>query len=121
MMVGDWMIAVLAGGVGGAKFLQGLVRVLGDERLTVVGNVGDDLDVMGLHVSPDLDTLMYMLAGLFDEGRGWGIKNDSFNFLSMMERYGQEAWFRIGDMDLATHITRSRLLAEGITLTEVTR
>ncbi|MBS7622397.1 2-phospho-L-lactate transferase [Candidatus Bathyarchaeota archaeon] len=115
------MIAVLAGGVGGAKFLEGLVRVLDGERLTVIGNIGDDLDVMGLHVSPDLDTLMYMLAGLFDEERGWGIKGDSFNFLSMIERYGQEVWFRIGDKDLATHIMRSQLQAEGLTLTEVTR
>jgi LPPG:FO 2-phospho-L-lactate transferase len=115
------MIAVLAGGVGGAKFLAGLVRVMGDEQLTVVGNVGDDLDLMGFHVSPDLDTLMYTLAGLFDEERGWGIRGDSFNFLSMMERYGQEAWFRIGDRDLATHIMRSRLLAEGLPLSEVTK
>jgi len=115
------MLVVLAGGVGGARFLQGLTRILRDERLVIVGNTGDDLDVMGLHISPDLDTLMYTLAGLVDEEKGWGLRNDSFNFLSMMSRYGRETWFRIGDRDLATHILRTQLLAEGRTLSEVTR
>ncbi len=115
------MLVVLAGGVGGARFLQGLTRILRDERLVIVGNTGDDLDVMGLHISPDLDTLMYSLAGLVDEEKGWGLRNDSLNFLSMMSLYGQETWFRIGDRDLATHILRTRLLAEGLTLSEVTK
>lgn len=112
---------VLAGGVGGAKFLQGLTKILRDEKLVVVGNTGDDLVMMGLHISPDLDTLMYTLAGLVDEEKGWGLRNDSFNFLSMMRHYGQETWFKLGDRDLATHILRTRLLDEGLTLSEVTK
>lgn len=115
------MIVVLAGGVGGARFLQGLAIILRDEKLVVVGNTGDDLNMMGLHISPDLDTLMYTLAGIVDEEKGWGLQDDSFNFLGMMRRYGQETWFRIGDRDLATHVLRTQLLAEGLGLSEVTK
>jgi LPPG:FO 2-phospho-L-lactate transferase len=115
------MITVLAGGVGAARFLQGLTRILDTERLAVIANTGDDLEIHGLHVSPDLDTLTYTLAGLIDEEKGWGLKGDTFNYLQMMERYGQETWFRIGDRDLATHILRTSLLKRNFSLTEVTR
>ena len=115
------MITVLAGGVGAARFLQGLTRILDTERLTIIANTGDDLEIHGLHVSPDLDTLTYTLAGLIDEEKGWGLKGDTFNYLQMMERYGQETWFKIGDRDLATHILRTSLLKRNFSLTEVTR
>jgi len=115
------MIVVLAGGVGAAKFLQGLTRVVRDEELVIVANIGDDVKFFGLHISPDLDTLMYALAGLVDEEKGWGLRGDSFNFLQMIEDYGYEAWFRVGDKDLATHILRTHLLQGGYSLSEVTR
>jgi len=115
------MIVVLAGGVGGAKFLDGLSRVMGDERLVIVGNTGDDLEFLGLHISPDLDTIPYTLAGLVDEEKGWGLKGDTFSFLDMLQRYGSETWFRIGDKDLATHVFRTSLLRSGLTLSEVMR
>ncbi len=115
------MIVVLAGGVGAARFLQGLTRLLDSERLVIVANTGDDLEVYGLHVSPDLDTLMYTLAGIVDEEKGWGLKGDTFNFLEMMGEYGQETWFRIGDRDLTTHVLRTSLLRRNLSLTEVTR
>ncbi len=115
------MIVVLAGGVGAAKFLQGLTRVVRDEELVIVANIGDDVEFFGLHISPDLDTLMYALAGLVDEEKGWGLRGDSFNFLQMIEDYGYEAWFRVGDKDLATHILRTHLLQGGYSLSEVTR
>jgi LPPG:FO 2-phospho-L-lactate transferase len=113
------MIVVLAGGVGGAKFLDGLSRVMSDEELVIVGNTGDDLEFLGLHISPDLDTIMYTLAGLVDEERGWGLKGDTFSFLNMLQLYGSETWFRIGDKDLATHVLRASLLERGLTLSEV--
>lgn len=114
-------IVALAGGVGGAKLAVGLSKVLPPADLTVVGNTGDDETFFGLHVSPDLDTLMYTLAGLADPERGWGLAGETFRALGMLRRYGEPAWFNIGDQDLATHIMRTRLLREGRTLTEVTR
>jgi LPPG:FO 2-phospho-L-lactate transferase len=112
---------VLAGGVGGARFLQGLITILPPNRLDIIGNVGDDLEFYGLHISPDLDTLMYTIAGLVDENKGWGLKNDNFKFLHMLKYYDGGTWFKIGDMDLATHIFRTFLIQKGLPLSEVTK
>ena len=114
------MIVVLAGGVGAARFLQGLVQVVPQNHITVVGNTGDDREFYGLHVSPDLDIVTYTLAGVVDETRGWGIRNDSYNTMSQLTRYGNEDWFMLGDHDLATHIHRTNLLRQGKTLSEIT-
>src|SRR5437660_5703679 len=114
------MIVVLAGGVGAARFLQGLVQMVPQERLMVIGNTGDDRDFYGLHVSPDLDIVMYTLAGIVDEAHGWGIRNDTYNTMQQLTRYGNEDWFLLGDRDLATHIHRTNLLRQGKTLSEVT-
>ncbi len=114
------MIVVLAGGVGAARFLQGLVQVVPQERLTVIVNTGDDRDFYGLHVSPDLDIVMYTLAGVVDEAHGWGIRNDTYYTMQQLTRYGNEDWFMLGDRDLATHIHRTDLLRQGKTLSEVT-
>lgn len=114
------MIVVLAGGVGAARFLQGLVQVVPQEDITVIGNTGDDRDFYGLHVSPDLDIVTYTLAGVVDEAHGWGIRDDTYNTMQQLTRYGNEDWFMLGDRDLATHISRTRLLREGKTLSEVT-
>jgi LPPG:FO 2-phospho-L-lactate transferase len=114
------MIVALAGGVGGAKLAQGLYQVLPPDTLTIIGNTGDDFELWGLHISPDLDTVMYTLAGRANPVTGWGLTDETWSALSMMETYGQEGWFRIGDRDLATHLIRTRLLQEGHTLTGVT-
>ncbi len=110
------MIVVLAGGVGAARFLQGLVQVVPPEQVTVVVNTADDVVLHGLHVSPDIDSVLYHLAGLADETRGWGVRDETFHALALLERYGQETWFRLGDRDLATHIVRTMLLREGLPL-----
>jgi len=112
-------VVLLAGGVGGAKLAEGLQQLLG-ERLTVVGNVGDDFELWGLTICPDLDTLMYTLAGAASAETGWGVAGDTFAALEMMARYGEEVWFRLGDRDLATHVLRTALLRQGWRLTEVT-
>jgi LPPG:FO 2-phospho-L-lactate transferase len=114
------MIVVLAGGVGAARFLQGLVLVVPKERLTVIVNTGDDRDFYGLHVSPDLDIVMYTLAGVVDETHGWGIRNDTYFTMQQLSNYGNEDWFMLGDRDLATHIHRTNLLRQGKSLSEVT-
>jgi LPPG:FO 2-phospho-L-lactate transferase len=114
------MIVVLAGGVGAARFLQGLVQVVPQERLTVIVNTGDDRDFYGLHISPDLDIVMYTLVGVVDETHGWGIRNDTFNTMQQLTHYGNEDWFMLGDRDLATHIHRTNLLHQGKPLSEVT-
>ena len=114
------MIVTLAGGVGAARFLEGLIRVIPQRELTVIGNVGDDMEVYGLHVSPDLDIVTYTLAGIVDPTRGWGIRDDTFSFLSAMRTYGCETWFNIGDRDLATHIFRTEQLRNGRSLSSVT-
>jgi LPPG:FO 2-phospho-L-lactate transferase len=114
------MIVVLAGGVGAARFLQGLIQVIPQERLTVVVNTGDDRDFYGLHVSPDLDIVMYTLSGLVDEAHGWGIRNDTYNTMQQLTSYGNENWFMLGDRDLATHIHRTNLLRQGKSLSEIT-
>lgn len=113
-------VVFLSGGVGGARLLHGLAQVLPPEALTAVVNTGDDLVHWGLHVSPDLDTVMYTLAGLSDDVRGWGLLDETFHALSAMRALGQEDWFALGDRDLATHMVRTQALAHGETLTEVT-
>ncbi|MFP3985365.1 MAG: 2-phospho-L-lactate transferase [Candidatus Bathyarchaeia archaeon] len=112
-------ITCLAGGVGAAKFLQGLARIVPQENITIIANTGDDVELYRLHISPDPDIIMYTLAGIVDEDKGWGIKNDTFNCLSMLEKYGLETWFKLGDKDLATHIFRTQLLKNDIPLNEV--
>jgi len=113
-------VTCLAGGVGAARFLQGLLRVVPEERLTVIVNTGDDIELYGLHISPDIDIVTYTLTGVVDEEKGWGVGGDTFRCLEMLRRYGHEAWFNLGDMDLATHIDRTHLLERGLTLSEVT-
>jgi LPPG:FO 2-phospho-L-lactate transferase len=114
------MIVVLAGGVGAARFLQGLVQVVPQDQVTVIGNTGDDREFYGLHVSPDLDIVTYTLAGVVDESQGWGIRGDTYHTMSQLTRYGNEDWFMLGDRDFATHIHRTNLLRQGKTLSEVT-
>jgi LPPG:FO 2-phospho-L-lactate transferase len=114
------MYTVLAGGVGAARFLRGLVRVVPPEKITVVTNVGDDIDLHGLHVSPDLDTITYTLAGAVHPEQGWGLADETFRVVEALERYGQPAWFRLGDRDLATHLYRTERLRAGAPLSQVT-
>lgn len=111
-------IVALAGGVGAARFLQGLVEVVPAETVTIIANTGDDAVFHGLHVSPDADIVIYTLAGIVDEAQGWGIRGDSFNVLEMLARYGRETWFRLGDRDLGTLIHRTELLGRGLSLSE---
>ena len=113
-------VVVLAGGVGAARFLEGVVAVVPPTRVTVLSNTGDDTDFYGLRVSPDIDIVLYTLAGLVDPVRGWGLAHDSFHVLAGLRRLGEEVWFNLGDHDLAASLYRSRRLAEGATLTEVT-
>ena len=116
----DGKVLALAGGVGGAKLALGLARTLPPDQLTIVVNTGDDECFHGLHVSPDLDTVMYTLAGLANPETGWGLAQESFHALGMLRRYRAETWFSLGDKDLATHIRRTQLLREGRSLSEVT-
>ncbi|MDE3076224.1 MAG: 2-phospho-L-lactate transferase [Chloroflexota bacterium] len=111
-------VLALAGGVGGSKLAFGLAAHLRD-RLTVIVNTGDDDDMYGLHVCPDLDTVRYTLSGMANQQTGWGIAGDTFNALDQLRRYGLDAWFQIGDRDLATDLARSHLLGQGRRLTEV--
>lgn len=113
-------VLALAGGVGGAKLALGLAESLPPGDLMVCVNTGDDDTFHGLHVSPDLDTMMYTLSGLSNEETGWGVANDTFTALEMLGKFGVDTWFNLGDRDLATHIRRTQLLAEGKTLSEVT-
>jgi LPPG:FO 2-phospho-L-lactate transferase len=113
-------IAVLAGGVGGARFVQALTEVVPPSDMTVIANVGDDLEVHGLHVSPDLDTLLYTLAGLGDEERGWGRADETWNARDTIERLGGETWFQLGDRDLGLHLLRTEALRRGEPLSAVT-
>lgn len=111
----------LSGGVGGAKLALGLSHVLDIEQLLVVVNTGDDFQHMGLSVSPDIDTLIYTLSGLNNRELGWGRQDESWNFMQACEELGMETWFRLGDKDLALHLFRTQCLAQGFTLSEVTR
>ena len=113
-------IVALAGGTGAAKLLRGLAPLVDPAELTIVGNTGDDTEIWGLHISPDLDTVCYTLAGLIDERKGWGLRDETFHALEQMPRLGEPAWFGLGDRDLATHLHRTRLLREGRSLTAVT-
>jgi LPPG:FO 2-phospho-L-lactate transferase len=113
-------VCAFAGGVGGAKLASGLQDVLAPGDLSVVVNTADDFDLWGLHVCPDLDTVMYTLAGISNPETGWGIAGESFATLNMLERYGEEAWFKLGDRDLATHVLRTHRMHLGMKLTEVT-
>jgi LPPG:FO 2-phospho-L-lactate transferase len=114
-----------AGGVGGAKLADGLSRAVGPEQLSVIVNTADDFELYGLHISPDVDTVTYTLAGIANPETGWGLAGDTWQNFDMLTRYGAhdgtEPWFRLGDRDLATHLLRTQLLADGATLTEATR
>ena len=116
----DTNVLALAGGVGGAKLALGLSRVLAPEQLTVVVNTGDDEVFYGLNISPDLDTVMYTLAGIANPETGWGIAGETFNMLERLSAYGEDTWFGLGDKDVATHIRRTNLLRNGETLSQVT-
>jgi LPPG:FO 2-phospho-L-lactate transferase len=111
-------VALLAGGTGGAKMAHGFAQVLEPGELSVIVNVADDTERHGLLVCPDLDTILYTLAGLADPTQGWGVAGDTFTALAMLERLGEETWFRIGDADLALHVRRNHLLRQGLTLTD---
>jgi LPPG:FO 2-phospho-L-lactate transferase len=113
-------IAALSGGVGGARFLRGLVDVVDPSDLTIIGNVGDDLEVLGLRISPDLDSILYTLTGVADEDRGWGRADETWRALATVAELGGESWFRLGDRDLGLHLVRTQLLREGVPLSEVT-
>jgi LPPG:FO 2-phospho-L-lactate transferase len=113
-------ITALAGGVGAARFLRGLLRVVPAERVRAVVNVGDDTVLHGLHISPDLDTVLYTLAGAINPETGWGLVDETWRVMERLEELGGLTWFRLGDRDLATHCFRTQRLAEGATLTEVT-
>jgi LPPG:FO 2-phospho-L-lactate transferase len=119
-MIGAMDVTVLAGGVGGARFLQGLLDAVPARDVTVVGNVGDDVEIYGLHVSPDLDTILYTLTGWIDEQRGWGIRGDSDHALERARSLGAEAWFWLGDIDIGLHLARTERLARGERLSAVT-
>jgi LPPG:FO 2-phospho-L-lactate transferase len=113
-------VAVLSGGVGGARFARGLVDAAGAAAVTVVGNVGDDVEVLGLHVSPDLDSILYALAGLNDEQRGWGRAGETWQALETVRGFGGESWFALGDRDLGLHLVRTQALRAGEPLSMVT-
>ena len=116
----DMRVVTLAGGTGAAKLLRGLATCVPQRDLTVIGNTGDDTEVWGLHISPDLDTVSYALAGLLDVERGWGLAGETFNCLAAMAAHGADTWFNLGDRDLATHLTRTRALRDGQPLSTVT-
>lgn len=117
----DLNVVGLAGGVGGAKFLQGLAGVVANDNLTAVINTADDFELYGLHISPDVDTVMYTLAGIANPATGWGIEGDTRHTLDGIAAYGEDPWFLVGDRDFATHITRTHWLRQGATLSEVTQ
>lgn len=113
-------VAALAGGVGAGKLLRGLVRAVDPSDVTVIGNVGDDMVHLGLHVSPDLDSVTYWLSGLMDRERGWGRAGETFHTMEELGRLGGQTWFSLGDRDLATHLYRTQRFKDGTTLSEVT-
>jgi len=113
-------VAVLSGGVGGARFLRGLIGVVGGGNVSIVGNVADDIEVLGLRVSPDLDSILYTLTGLADEERGWGRAGETWHALETVAQLGGESWFRLGDRDIGLHLVRSELLRSGVPLSEAT-
>ena len=113
-------ITALAGGIGASKFLLGLTQILPPEDVTIIANTGDDIELFGLRISPDIDTITYTLAGVINETTGWGIAGDTFSALEWIARYGESRWFNLGDRDLATHVYRTEQLQKGRTLSEVT-
>ena len=113
-------VTVLSGGVGGAKFVRALVETLGGENVTAIVNVGDDLEALGLHVSPDLDSVLYALAGVADEDRGWGRAGETWNALTTVGALGGDDWFKLGDLDLGLHLVRTQALRAGEPLSAVT-
>jgi len=113
-------VVVLCGGVGAARFLEGVVRVVDAEAVTAIVNVADDAEFHGLHVSPDIDTVLYTLAGIVDPAQGWGVRGDTHVLQAALAQLGRDTWFQLGDRDIATHIHRTALLREGVTLTEIT-
>jgi LPPG:FO 2-phospho-L-lactate transferase len=113
-------VVVLSGGVGGARFVRGVVDVVDPRDVTVIGNVGDDVEVLGLHVSPDLDSILYALAGLNDEERGWGRADETWNALAAASELGGEDWFSLGDRDIGLHLVRTQALRAGEALSRVT-
>lgn len=120
LSTGETWVA-LCGGIGGAKLALGLKHVLPAGALTLIVNTGDDFRHLGLHVSPDVDTVIYTLAGLANRELGWGLAGESWSFMEAIERLGGPTWFRLGDMDLATHVTRTQMLADGATLSQTTQ
>jgi LPPG:FO 2-phospho-L-lactate transferase len=114
-------LTVLAGGVGAARFLEGVVQVVPQEDVTVISNIGDDEEFFGLHVSPDIDIVIYTLAGAVSAEQGWGLEGETYHALEALQRFGYETWFNLGDQDLATHAHRTHVLRDGATLTEATR
>jgi len=113
-------VVLLSGGGGGARFARGLHDTLEPGELTVIGNVGDDIDILGLHVSPDLDSILYTLAGLNDEERGWGRAGETWKALESVGSWGGETWFRLGDLDVGLHLVRTQALREGALLSQIT-
>lgn len=118
---GKGHVIALCGGVGGAKLAFGLTRILSPDQLTLVVNTGDDFVHLGLHVSPDIDTVVYTLADLADRERGWGLAGETWQFMDQLKRLGGEGWFNLGDRDLAMHVERTRRLSAGETLSDATR
>ncbi|HEY4700170.1 MAG TPA: 2-phospho-L-lactate transferase [Nitrososphaerales archaeon] len=114
------MITVLAGGTGSAKLIRGLSNIY-SEKMNVIVNVGDNISIHGLYVCPDLDTILYALSGILDTRRGWGVKNDTFNFIDQCSKFNFENWFKLGDKDLAIHLARTEKLKQGYTLSEITK
>jgi LPPG:FO 2-phospho-L-lactate transferase len=112
------LITIVAGGTGSAKLVRGLAALTDD--LTVISNVGDNIWLHGLYVCPDIDTILYALSGMLDKRRGWGIQNDTFNFLDQVGRHGEQTWFSLGDRDLATHVLRTQRIKQGGTLSSIT-
>ena len=106
--------------MGAAKLLSGLTKIVKEEDLSIIVNTGDDIELLGLHVSPDVDIVVYTLAGIVDEKNGWGIKGDTFQCLERLKKYGIDTWFGLGDMDLGTHIYRTNRLKQGLTLSQIT-
>jgi LPPG:FO 2-phospho-L-lactate transferase len=117
---GRLVITVISGGVGAARFLGGLMQVVAPGEITAIGNVGDDIELHGLHISPDLDTITYTLAGAINPDTGWGLDGETWQAMESLGRYGGITWFNLGDRDLGTHLYRTQRLAEGSTLSEVT-
>lgn len=117
----DGHVLALSGGVGGAKLALGLSSVLSSQQLTIAANTGDDFEYLGLHISPDIDSLLYALAGVNNESSGWGRASERWTFLSELARLGIDSWFRLGDRDMAVHVYRTSCLRTGRTLSEVTR